>query len=197
MLEHTKNQPINQLCNEKIKADIILVCKGGILFFFPTLAGNYILNRIHTTEELKSVLKGCFLYSVMTSIEIIGVLDIVKCCVSFYNSATVSLLYKTTAAVMSSCILNTINAIIITSTTGGNLQKETTTALIGTTISWFCLMIMAAIKRQVGLNMTCCKHKEKVETTEHMKSGQTQTHIQTEELVKDLEYGETDVSLVF
>ena len=143
-LESKKSESVG---TEARKNELTLVCKMGILFFFPSLVGNFILNKIHTTEELKSVLKLSFLHMMVTGVELYGVIDMIKFCISFYNKASISWGYKTTGAVMTGCLVNSINAMLIAMASGTRIKEETATALIGTATSWLCLCVLVGLSR--------------------------------------------------
>ena len=162
-LESKKSESVG---TEARKNELTLVCKMGILFFFPSLVGNFILNKIHTTEELKSVLKLSFLHMMVTGIELYGVIDMIKFCISFYNKASISWGYKTTGAVMTGCLVNSINAMLIAMASGTRIKEETASALIGTATSWLCLCVLVSVKRHTCMNISWSKHKEKVEASE-------------------------------
>ena len=90
----------------------------------------------------------------------------IKFCIGFYNKASISWGYKTTATIITGCFVNSINAMLIAMASGTSVKEETATALIGTTISWLCMCVLISVKRHTCTNISWSKHKEKVEASE-------------------------------
>ena len=69
------------------------------------------------------MLKLSFLHMMVTGVELYGVIDMIKFCISFYNKASISWGYKQ-QAVMTGCLVNAINAMLIAMASGTRIRKK-------------------------------------------------------------------------